>query len=173
MLITEVNEAGFNNLIDSTSIEIFKKIYETLTQSKPLLEKLSIKKKFINYYCASMGITGSYLNEKNEQIKIRGSYLIYWKIEDYVKVASRFLSEEYTEYSKDIEDVGMEILNTLVGNLKNPLKVQGVFINMSLPTAFIGNHHITRNKDCIYQKNLAFTSNIGEVDVVINIEKEV
>lgn len=173
MIITELNEASFNTLIESTSVKIFKKIYETLTQSKQVLENFSNPKNFLNYYCASMGISGSYLNDKNEQIKIKGSYLIYWKIEDYVKVASRFLSEEHTEYSASIDDIGMEILNTFVGNLKNPLKVQGVFIYMSLPTAFIGNHHITQHKECIYQKNLAFMSNIGEVDLVINIEKEV
>jgi chemotaxis protein CheX len=71
----------------------------------------------------------------------KGLMVISFPEDIYIKLASRMLFEEYTEYCDEISDTGAEICNIVMGNAKNGLTSLGYKIEMASPSSVRGKDH--------------------------------
>lgn len=74
----------------------------------------------------------------------KGLMVISWPEDLYIKLASRMLFEEFTEYCDEISDSGAEISNIVMGNAKGGLAPLGYKIEMATPTTIRGKQHEIR-----------------------------
>jgi CheY-specific phosphatase CheX len=155
-------------VIDDSVVTTFKSIYKTMTGLDVKPFDLKNLNDFTRNYSTTMGLNGYFTNDKNEKLKFRASAVITWQIESYLKMASRIMGEEYKEFCADINDVGMEVLNTTVGNSKPLLSKNNVVVEMSLPTGFVGNQFFVESSTNIYSKMHIFDTEIGKLCVVVN-----
>lgn len=123
-------------------IEAAKNVFETmvftkLEPSKPQIKSGNLSKGDIS---AVLGLNGSL--EKNGETKIyRAMLVISWPYETYFKVAGAMLMEEYHEFTDEIQDVGGEICNMIMGNAKRELAGLGYTSNMAIPSMIEGENH--------------------------------
>ena len=76
--------------------------------------------------------------QQDGEIKnFKGHISVSFLEEVFIKVASRMLMEEYTEYCDDIADAGGEIVNIVIGNAKQELKDSGYQIGMASPLTLV------------------------------------
>ena len=156
-------------VIDSSITNTFVKIYKTMTTLEAEPITVPNLNDFKRSYSTTMGLNGVFLNDQNEKVNMKGSVVISWDTNSYVKMASLFLGEEYKEFCDEIDDVGMEIINTTVGNSKAPLSRNGVFVEMSLPTGFIGDSHMAESNKNVFKTLHVYNTTVGKVCVMINI----
>jgi chemotaxis protein CheX len=84
----------------------------------------------------------------NENQNYSAQFVLSFPMETYLKVASTMLMEEYKEFSEDIEDVGNEITNIVMGNAKRFLNEMGYTTSMAVPNLIVGaGHKITYPKN--------------------------
>lgn len=96
---------------------------------------------------ALIGVTGV-LDAAKGPVDFRGLVALSFKEEVYVKLASRMLGEEYTEYNQEIADAGAEIANIILGSAKPGLNEIGVKLGMTSPSTIRGrDHEISFPKD--------------------------
>ena len=77
----------------------------------------------------------------NQNQNYSAQFVLSFPMETYLKVASAMLMEEYTEYSEEIEDVGNEITNIVMGNAKRFLNDMGYTTSMAVPNLIVGVGH--------------------------------
>jgi CheY-specific phosphatase CheX len=153
--------------IDTSMTQTFCNIYKTMTDLDTSIVPNPNMNDFKRNYSTAMGLNGDvHLDGKKYQLK--GSVIICWEMSGYVKMAGRMMGEEYQDYSPEIDDVGMEVLNTAVGNSKPLLNEAGVFIQMSLPTGFIGNQKITESGKNVFSSMHVYDTEVGKVCLLIN-----
>lgn len=71
----------------------------------------------------------------------KGLMAISWPEDVYIKMASKMLFEEFTEYNDEIADSGAEIVNIVMGNAKASLANDGFKIDMATPSTVKGKEH--------------------------------
>ncbi len=123
-------------------IDAIKEVYSTMmgTEINPQKPTFKDGKKSYGDYSSIMGINGTY-EGGSVQKKFKGSLVLSWPEESYLKAASAMLMEEFTEFNDEISDVGMEIANITMGNAKKILSEAGYLIEMSIPTSVHGKNH--------------------------------
>ena len=89
---------------------------------------------------ALIGMNGL-LETNGEDKPFKGLMAISWPEEVYIKMASKMLMEEYTEFNSEIADSGAEIVNIVMGNAKAQLANQGFKIEMATPSTVKGKDH--------------------------------
>ena len=142
-------------------VDGLKNVYSTMVFTElhhgtPMLKQNSSQ---LSDYSSVMGINGKYEEEGHPAINFKGSLVISWPMETYIKTASKMLMEDYTEFNDEIHDVGMEIANITMGNAKKIVNPLGYKIEMSVPNCVVGNQH-------------AVESERGTVTIVIPMESE-
>jgi chemotaxis protein CheX len=123
-------------------LDALKDTFEMMVQTKITPHTPSIKTNSVaaGDITAMIGMNGTL--EKDGVIKdFKGLMAISWPEELYIKLASRMLFEEYTEYCDDISDTGSEICNIVMGNAKNGLSPLGYKIEMASPSTVRGKAH--------------------------------
>lgn len=123
-------------------LDALKDTYEMMVQTEIKPHTPSIK----NDSTASGDITSmigmnGVLEIDGELKDFKGLMAISWPEDLYIKLASRMLFEEYTEYCDDISDTGSEICNIVMGNAKNGLTPLGYKIEMASPSTIRGKSH--------------------------------
>jgi len=154
--------------MDSCVITAFKTIYKTMTDLDVTPIKPVNMNDFVRNYSTTMGLNGFFTNDKNEKVKFKGNAVISWQLDGYLKMASRIMGEEYTEFCADVNDVGMEVLNTAVGNSKALLGKNNIFIGMSLPTAYLGNQFFMERSQNIFSETHVFDTSVGKLCIIVN-----
>ena len=152
-------------------IASIKGVYTTMLNNELNHGRPEIKKHNKTYgeYSAIMGINGVFDNEGQTK-NFKGSLILSWGMDAYLKVASEMLMEEYTEFSDEINDVGLEICNICMGNAKKELNKQGYKIEMSTPTLVMGKDVELKTQKSVISIVTPMTSEIGEVHVELNYE---
>lgn len=152
-------------------VESLKDVYKTMLQCElshdpPRLKDGSLAS---GDYSAIMGINGRYeMGDVKKNFK--GSLVISWPIDTYIKSASAMLMEDFSEYSEEIADVGLEICNITMGNAKKTLNQLGYFIDMSIPNSVYGAHHEIKSQKGVVTIITPFKSQLGNVFVELNYE---
>ncbi|MBF0218091.1 MAG: chemotaxis protein CheX [Gammaproteobacteria bacterium] len=123
-------------------VDSLKDLYSTmmsteLTQGRALYKKQGLG--IQTDYTSIMGITGRYKNG-DKTVDFRGNLILSWPMPTYLKSAGAMMMEEFTHFSDDVADVGMEVCNITMGGAKASLTQVGFFIEMSIPTSVYGNN---------------------------------
>lgn len=148
-------------------------VYETMLSCKvnPGKPGLRSKNQNLGFYSSIMGISGVYKGAGEEK-SFKGSLTLCWPKEVYLKSASAMLMEEFTEFSDEIEDVGLEITNITMGNAKKFLNDLGYFIEMSIPNSVIGNdHHLSVEKG-VLTINTPLSCEFGNFCIELNYSEK-
>lgn len=148
-------------------------VYETMmsTQLKASKPVLNDGSKQIGDISSMMGISGIY-EGGDEKRKFKGNLVISWSMDTYVKTAGAMLMEEYTEYSDEIADVGMEICNITMGGAKSVLEKIGFHIEMSIPTSMRGKELEYKPPEGIVTISTTLDSSLGPIIIALNYEDE-
>jgi len=152
-------------------VESLKDVYKTMLRCELTHEAPKLKSNNIasGDYSALMGINGRY-EFGDVKRNFKGSLVISWPKDCYIKSASAMLMEDYTDYNQEISDVGLEICNITMGNAKNILNQLSYFIEMSIPNnIYRANHEINTQKGVVTIVT-PFTSPLGNVFVELNYE---
>ena len=147
-----------------------QKIYSTMLHSeiKPLKPEMRQSGNDLHGdYSAVMGMNGRY-HEGANAWPFRGSLLISWPEDSYLKVASAMVGVEYTEYCEEIADVGSEICNMTMGSAKTVLVEIGYRIEMSIPTAITGKNHQLKAQKDVSTIMLPFECSLGNFFIDIS-----
>ena len=152
-------------------IASIKGVYSTMLNNELTHGRPEIKKHNMTYgeYSALMGINGVFDSEGKTK-KFKGNLIISWGMDSYLKVASEMLMEEYEAFSEEIEDVGLEICNIVMGNAKKELSNQGYKIEMSTPTLIMGKDVELKTEKNVIAIITPMESAIGSVHVELNYE---
>ncbi|MBT4791922.1 MAG: chemotaxis protein CheX [Halobacteriovoraceae bacterium] len=139
--MSDKNFVSFSKpFIDALKDTFEMMVQTTLKAHSPKIKEGSVAKGDIT---AMIGMNGTVEKEGKEK-EFKGLLAISWPEELYVKLASRMLFEEYTEYCDDISDSGAEICNIIMGNAKNGLSPLGYKIEMASPSTIRGKQHEIR-----------------------------
>ena len=118
--------------------ETFKMMVQTdVVVHTPKIKETPIAKGDIT---SLIGMNGTKQTETEER-SFKGLLAMTFPEDVYIKLASRMLMEEYTEYNNEISDVGSEICNIVMGNSKNGLSQLGFKIGMASPSTIRGTNH--------------------------------
>lgn len=121
--------------LDATH-SVFESIISTSIRiGKPEIKRGSLTSFDINSITA---VTGFF----NETEKYSAQLVFSWPQETYVKIASAMLMEEYREFTEEIEDIGNEISNIIIGNAKRSLVEFGYTTSMAIPSMIKGEGHL-------------------------------
>lgn len=154
----KINEAIFST---------FTSVYNVMTTLNPVAIESKDLNEFKSNYTTTMGLNGT-IQVEDKNIEIRGSVIISWVMSSYLNMAGLIMGEQYTEYCSDIDDIGMEVLNTTIGNAKAKLNDLGIFIKMSLPTGFIGMEKIKESTKNLFSETRVFNTDGGKVCLMVN-----
>lgn len=123
-------------------IDAAKNVYETMVFTKLEPQKPSIKKTSISCgdVSAVLGLNGE-VDKNGVKVAYRAMLVLSWPYQTYFKVASAMLMETFSEFDKEIADVGGEICNMIMGNAKRDLAVLGYTSNMAIPSIIEGAGH--------------------------------
>lgn len=119
-------------------------------------------------YITTIGLIGIYIKPDLKEVKIHGSLTFSWEMETYLVIANKFLGTNYQEYDEEIADVGMEILNTVLGNSKPELRKSDIFLELSIPTGYLSTHMFTDLKEDTEMRSSRLNSSIGNTDIVFS-----
>lgn len=152
-------------------IDAIKDVYSTMMSCEISPQKPQLKegKKSYGDYSSIMGINGTYTGG-NEEKKFKGSLVLSWPEDTYLKSASAMLMEEYTEFNDEISDVGMEICNITMGNAKKVLAEQGYLIEMSIPTSVSGKNHEIKAQDKVVTITTPLENEFGTFYIELSYE---
>lgn len=121
-----------------SSKETFKVMMHTdVTMHSPKLRTDSVSTGDIT---AIIGMNGFAENVDGPK-EFKGVLAISFPEPVYVKLASRMLGEDYTEYSSEIADVGAELANIILGSAKPGLSALGIKLDMTSPSTVRGKLH--------------------------------
>lgn len=135
---TTTNFVQFSKPFIDALKETFSLMVQTqITAHSPEIKNTSIARGDIS---ALIGMNGKVFIEEAEK-DFKGLLVISWPEDLYIKLASRMLFEEYTEYCEEISDSGAEIVNIVMGNAKNALTDYGFKIDMASPSTVKGKQH--------------------------------
>lgn len=120
-------------------IDGLKDTFATMVQTEIKTHSPQIKKdpNAIGDISALIGMNGL-LEKDGKTVEVKGLIALSWKEDVYVKMASRMLMEEYSEYNEEISDTGAEIVNIVMGNAKAKLASEGFKIEMASPSTVKG-----------------------------------
>ena len=123
-------------------IDACKTIFETMVFTKLDAAKPEIKDSNVSRgdVSALLGLSGD-VTKNDNTVPYRAMLVLSFPMETYLKTASAMLMEEYTEYNKEIADVGAEICNMIMGNAKRTLVDSGYECNMAVPSIVEGKAH--------------------------------
>ncbi|CAM9848139.1 unnamed protein product [Chrysoparadoxa australica] len=152
-------------------IDAIKEVYSTMmgTELNPQKPGLKEGKKSYGDYSSIMGINGTYTGGTSDK-KFKGSLVLSWPEEVYIKSASAMLMEDYTEFNDEIADVGMEICNITMGNAKKVLCEIGYMIEMSIPTSVHGKNHEIKAQDKVVTISTPLESEFGTFYIELSYE---
>lgn len=105
------------------------------------------------------------MNGQRKNKLIKGSFLISWDEEVYVKMAGRILMEEYSQFCHEISDTGAEICNIVMGNAKRDLVELGYKIEMATPNTILGKNHTIQTPPNVSIIEISLQTEIGEFQV--------
>ncbi|MBI2520694.1 MAG: chemotaxis protein CheX [Bdellovibrio sp.] len=167
-----MDQATFNKKYVEFTIPFVKglqKIYSTMLRCeiKPLKPELKKNALLHSDHTAVMGMNG-YYEEAGKSLPFRGSLLISWPEESYLKMASAMLGTEYKQDCEEIADAGSEICNMTMGAAKSVLVEIGYRIEMSIPTAIAGLNHQLQTQKGVTTILLPFESSLGNFFIEIN-----
>ena len=133
-----------NNFLEFSKpfLDSLKETFQMMIQTEikphtPVFKKDGVAKGDIS---AMIGMNGLVEREGVEKT-FKGLLVISFAEEVYVKMASRMLMEEFTEYNDENGDAGSEIANIVMGNAKKGLTPQGYKIDMATPSTVRGKSH--------------------------------
>lgn len=123
-------------------IDACKNIFTTMVSSTLEAQKPQIKSDSTSRgdITAVIGLSGE-LEKDGKKTPYKAMLVLAFPYETYFKVASIMLSETYTTYHPDIQDLGGEIVNMIMGNAKRDLKSLGYSSNMAIPSIIEGRGH--------------------------------
>ena len=126
-------------------VDAAKNVFETMVFTSLETQKPIIKNDFISRgdVSAVLGLSGE-LEKNGVRCHYKAMLVISFPYETYFKVSSAMLGETYTSYVPDIQDVGGEIVNMVMGNAKRDLKTMGYTSNMAIPSMLEGKSHSIR-----------------------------
>ncbi len=152
-------------------IDAIKEVYSTMMSTELTPQSPQIKAGSVSYgeFSSIMGINGTYENG-GEKKGFRGSLALSWPEEVYLKSAGAMLMEEFSEYSDEIADVGMEICNITMGNAKKTLSQEGYLIEMSIPTSVKGKNLEIKAQDGIVTIATPLESELGTFHIELSYE---
>ena len=119
-----VDENLFFELADTlakTTVDVFKKMAKTDLS----IGKASYKedKEVRGDISSIIGLTGSRKADVNDDsedafIDFKAVFVLTWPLEAYIEASNLMLKENYNTYNYEISDVGGEICNVIMGNVK-------------------------------------------------------
>jgi chemotaxis protein CheX len=123
-------------------LDALKETYEMMVQTeiKPHTPTIKDTPQATGDITSMIGMNGV-IEQDGETKDFKGLMAISWPEDVYIKLASRMLFEEYTEYNEEIADTGSEIANIVMGNAKNGLTPLGFKIDMASPSTVRGKSH--------------------------------
>jgi CheY-specific phosphatase CheX len=158
--------------IESILVSNLTRVYQTMVNEKLLPITLENTEIFKECYTAVIDLNGVSSDDDDVKTKINANLSLTWDIPGYIKMASMFMGQEYSSYTEDIDDIGMEIINTVVGNSKRDLRGKSILIEMAIPTGLVG-----ENKGAIEDLKKAYTrhthmkSNLGTLTMILTASK--
>ena len=152
-------------------IDAIKDVYSTMmsTNLKPGAPAIKTGKISHGEFSSIMGINGRF-EKGNEKKLFKGSLVLSWPHDTYLKSAGAMLMEEYEEYDDEIADVGMEIVNITMGNAKKILSEEGFFIDMSIPTSVRGVDHEIKAQEGVVTISTPLESDFGTFYIELSYE---
>ena len=144
-------------------IDALKETFELMVQTQievhsPKIKDTPVAKGDIT---AMIGMNGS-VEKDGKDVDFRGLLALSWPEEVYLKVASRMLFEDFTEYCEEIADSGAEIANIVMGNAKGQLSQIGFKIDMATPSTVRGKQHEIKYPPKITVIDITVSSEIGD-----------
>lgn len=104
----------------------------------------------------------------SDELSFDSPFILTFPTDTYLKIASELFMEEYTEINEEIEDVGLELANVVLGRAKQLVNEQfnGKF-EMTLPTLLKSNElpDYLKDADCHV---CDITSGIGKCRLIIS-----
>ncbi|MCO4793232.1 MAG: chemotaxis protein CheX [Bacteriovoracaceae bacterium] len=151
-------------------VDGLKNVYSTMvfTEIKHRTPQLKRESCEFSDYSSVMGINGVFESEESKPIDFKGSLVISWPMDTYLKTSSKMLMEEYSEFDDDIKDVGMEISNIAMGNAKKIVNPLGYKIEMSVPNCIVGKDHSVDSEKGTVTIIIPFESDLGPFYMEIN-----
>jgi chemotaxis protein CheX len=110
---------------------------------------------------AMIGMSGVVSKDGKDQ-DFNGLIVLSFQKDVYLKVASAMLSQEFTDFTEDTEDVGAEIANIVMGNAKKVLAPQGYKIGMATPTQVKGLNHEIKYPPNTSVMEITISSSLGD-----------
>lgn len=157
------------NKIETIIINNLNRVYEALVNEKLNLVNFENLDFLKDSYKTMIDMNGNFTTNDDDKIVIKSNLTLIWDTTGYLKMASSFMGQEYSSFHEDINDVGMEILNTVVGNSKRDLRGQGILIEMAIPTAIVGdNSEIIEDFKRKYTRSFHFSTSLGSVTLLLN-----
>lgn len=149
-------------------VSAFSETISTMGGIQILSTKHSLKKQSSNLgdISAIIGMNGL-RNDKT----IKGSMLISWKEENYLRMASRILMEEYKEFNSEIADTGAEICNIVMGNAKRDLNELGYKIEMATPNTVRRKNHSIQHPPNVSIIEIRFETDIGMIQMELSYQE--
>lgn len=123
-------------------IDGVRNVFETMVATKIENLKPSLKVNNLTQgdISAVLGMSGEVM--RNNVLKCYQAVLVVsFPFDTYFKIAGAMLCETYTKMCPEIQDLGAEIINMIVGNAKRDLKVAGYTSNMAIPSLIEGRLH--------------------------------
>jgi chemotaxis protein CheX len=139
-------------LFSKPIIESLKKTFDIMMKTgiTPNSPQLNVSTKSHGDITSIISIDGE-VTQNGAINKFRGHISVSFIEEVFIKVASKMLMTEYTEYCDDIADAGGEIVNIVIGNAKQELKDSGYNIDMATPLTLVKGeqHNINYDKETV------------------------
>lgn len=110
-----------------------------LSCHSPKIKTSNIAKGDITAIIGMNGLIES--STEGSEKSFKGLLAISWPEEVYLKVASKMLFEEFSEFNEEVSDCGAEIVNIVMGNAKGTLAKQGFKMEMASPSTIKGKAH--------------------------------
>jgi chemotaxis protein CheX len=123
-------------------VDNLKETFEMMVQTQVEIHNPKIKDSPVakGDITSMIGMSGT-VDRDGKEKNFKGLLAITFEEPIYIKLASRMLMEEYTEYCDDISDAGSEICNIVMGNAKNGLTPFGFKLGMASPSTVRGQGH--------------------------------
>ncbi len=118
-------------------------VFTKITTGKPYIKTDSVS---IGDISSTIGINGT-VDRDGEELDFKGQFVITFPKPCYLKIAGAMLGEEYEDLNSEINDVGAEICNMIIGNTKRDLTQLGFKLNMAIPSTIIGKGHSIQYTD--------------------------
>ena len=132
------------DILAKTTVDIFSKMAKTnLSLGKPSYKE---GKEVRGDISSIIGLTGTRKAEESDDVEdafidFKAVFVLTWPLEAYIEASNLMLKESYDAYNYEISDVGGEICNVIMGNVKLDFEKKGFTANLSIPSVIHGSHH--------------------------------